>query len=54
MQPDPNEIQKLTERVETLEKQVTEWKIEYEKTTLVAKSFAAFSLLLLLVQFLTR
>lgn len=54
MQPDPSEIQKLTERVEALEKQVTEWKTEYEKTLIVAKSFAAFSLLLLLVQFLSR
>ena len=31
MHPDPSEIQKLTERVETLEKQVLEWKILYEE-----------------------
>lgn len=54
MQPNPNEIQKLTERVEALEKQVAEWKIEYEKALFLAKSFAAFSVLLLLVQLLTR
>lgn len=31
MQPDPSHIQKLTERVEALEKQVFEWKIIYEE-----------------------
>lgn len=54
MHPDPSEIQKLTERVEALEKQITDWKAESEKHKYDALVFAGPPVVFLLLKFLSR
>jgi hypothetical protein len=50
MQTDPNEIQKLTERVEAIEKQIFEWKIIYEQQKRGSViGFALFALVVLVI-----
>jgi tetrahydromethanopterin S-methyltransferase subunit G len=50
MNTDPNEIQKLTERVEALEKQIFEWKIIYEQQKRGGLiGFAIFALVVIII-----
>ncbi len=54
MQPNPSEIQKLTERVEALEKKVMEWQIRYEEQKrnglIFAGAMAVFAILFALAK----
>jgi archaellum component FlaC len=54
MNTDPNEIQKMNERIEALEKQITEWKIRYEEQKRIALYGAGTLLVFLLITLIKR